>query len=393
MNWMLHKIRRHKLRYISVVIALVIVQSLLCFVFGMKEDLRNQFYKNFLFDLNDLYEVKVYQYHSNCYPEMVELDFKSEHRTIISQLPEVVSVCHASFSAICSTDNEGYPQKLYNGMYGFGIKAGVDFQNVFDLPLLRGNYFSEQEGSIPEVILTKKLADDYRIMNRELPVLITLPIDWVDRDSMTYQVCGVVDDLPIKDYRHGALCPWIICDRYKHALTVRLAPNTDIKELQKKIRSRFVGIGNGNDVVVTLTSVKDQFLFSFKKTNRRVVALLSIVPMILLYTFFAMLGLFYIESKRNRSAYGIMRALGITKTRLFEKQFTEAFMLLALALFLQVLLGSLMNIQMFFDYDQGGYFMGWLQSAFILLFIVCCAVLIPTLTIIKTKPVDALAEE
>jgi ABC-type antimicrobial peptide transport system permease subunit len=123
--------------------------------------------------------------------------------------------------------------------------------------------------------------------------------------------------------------------------------------------------------------------------------MLSIIPLVLFYAFFAIFGLFWSEMSRDKIKYGILRAIGFSRMQVFSLVFKEAVVLS----FISFAFTSLITLNMrpmlqTGPFDSDSMFARFLILSFLVIFVfVVLAACIPAIKTTMIRPVEALSEE
>lgn len=399
MNLIICKMLQHKRRYIFLALSLVVIQSLVFLSMIFLQNEKKSLFPETVFNIENCYQLEIlYPNETDKNAEFSTFQFNEESLDIIR------SVNHVKCATIKSPSVR---KRVYESMLTssgkinniFYTETGNGFEKILNLKLLKGSSFSKDTSEIPEAMITKSLADSLGIFNKELPQTITVNgIDKKNNQEITCTITGIVEDFYYKCSGKDVFP--LFCRRnflpnmeFSGNVLLKLDDHADIDELENKIGNSIQAFTKTKPIVqlISLDVVVNEL---WHEEKRMYITMLSIIPLVLFYAFFAIFGLFWSEMSRDKIKYGILRAIGFSRLQVFSLVFKEA-VILSLVSFAFTSLITL-NIRPILQesLDSNALFAKLLIISFgVILVFVVLAACIPALKITMTHPVEALAEE
>lgn len=397
MKLIIHKILRHKSRYVSLILSLVIVQTLVTLIINSVISLPNEIIPDKIFNVDRVYQLKI----------MCENPTSSDDFFLIGMTPAVLEAIKniEGIDETCS----GFPPKLTGEIDTYQLRsmsdsvqnvfhteAGVGFEKIFDVELIKGKFFSDKMPEQKEVLITETLAKKLNLLNKPLPQIITLPGRY---DSIEWQsnVCGIIKDLNYyKAQKKGEkVYPLISKNPYSNSCVLKVKKGIDLATLESKIKHTVSPFLNGNLAVVEIVALEEQVWMSWNSMKNQVLPIIIVIPTILLYTIMALFGLFLNDVMRKKPEFGIMRAIGFNRFQIFSLIMKEVMAISGVTMLSVLLLGAMIpDVRKIICIGEPNSFLElWIMSSVIITVLVVLSAIIPAIKITRIQPVEALAEE
>ncbi|WP_303918643.1 ABC transporter permease [Draconibacterium sediminis] len=406
MKLFFHKLRKYKIRYISLVLALVIVQGIVFFSVNLLRNMMNELFPETIFPVENLYQCDILYYRSNTKPELVKLVSDEKLHSRLEAIDGIQKVGGAGLSRLekrissynCSND-------LDSTLKTFQVFAGYGFEKIFPVNFLKGKEFSDadwdgdwQKDWKEEVILTETLAKKLNLFNKELPVLVSLPTSYVDQKWRDYYLCGIIEDLGYynRENPSEAVYP-LIFKSFRDCSVLRIEEGADLYKIEKEIEQAVRPLTQDSEPNVQIVDLSSRINDDWEEMKSTIIPMLSIIPIVMLYVLIAMFGLFWTDMKRKKTDYGIMRAVGFSRRIIFRNLISEAFLLVVFAgvVSLLLMLNFSGDLRELFKGLSGylGMWPSWTISIAFVMVLVLLASIFPALKTTRIQPVEALAEE
>ncbi len=397
MKLFLHKIRKYKRRYISLVLALVIVQGILLLSVNILINLKCQLFPETIFNIENTYQLEVLYPYPNTKPELVDIAFSQQLKETIEAIDGVrIHVASGIFPLTKGLQIHQSKNELDIDVKTFTAKAGPGFEELFPVNFLKGKGFCDVP-TIKEVILTETLAKKLDVFNKKLPTLTSLPSRYSE-EWQDFFLCGIIEDLGYfnEEKVDEAVYP-IIYKAYSDFSLLKLDEDVSLFELKKKIKQAALPFTHGYEPIIQIIQLDSRVNDLWQEAKSMIIPVVSVIPIILLYVLIAMFGLFWTDMKRKKTDYGIMRAVGFSKWMIFRNLILEALLLVAFSGVISFLLTWNFSdvLKEFWKGSQGnlGIWLPWFISFMVILFLVIIASIIPAIRTIQIQPVEALSEE
>ncbi|HEX2919710.1 MAG TPA: FtsX-like permease family protein [Bacteroidales bacterium] len=398
MRLIIYKILQHKRRYIFLLISLVVIQSLVFLSMTFIQHEKMRLFPETVFNIEDCYNLEVL-YPGDKADSIGFSTFKFDEESL-DVIRSIEHVKHATGKSPY-VRKQVYESMLFSsGKTGniFYTETGNGFEKILGLKLLKGSLFSQSESEINEAIITKSLADSLGIFNKELPQTITLKgTSKNNNEEITCSITGIVEDIFYK-YSGKNVCP-IFCRRdtqknieFSGSVLLKLDDNADIDAMELEIGTLIQSFTKTKPVVqlISLDMVVNEL---WNEQKRMFLIMLSIIPLVLFYSFFAIFGLFWSEMSHDKVKYGILRSIGFNRLQVFLLGLKEAVLFSLLSfLFSGTLVLNIITI--FPGSHSTQIILSNLTISFIIIFVlVVLAACIPALKFSRINPVEALANE
>jgi len=399
MNLIIYKMLQHKRRYIFLILSIVVIQLLVFLSMIFLLNTKKSLFPETVFNINNCYNLEVlYPNETDKDAEFNTFQFDEESLDIIRSLDQVKYATIKSPSVWKRVHESMLTSsgKIDNIFY---TETGNGFEKILNLKLIKGSLFSRNATENTEAIITKTLADSLGIFNKELPQAITVNgIDKKNNQEITCTITGIVEDI-YYNCSGKEVFP-LFCRRNflpniesSGSVLLKLDGNTDIDELENKIGNSIQSFTKTKPIVqlISLDVIVNEL---WNEEKRMYITMLSIIPLVLFYAFFAIFGLFWSEMSHDKIKYGILRAIGFTRMQVFLLVFKEA-VILSLVSFIFTSFISL-NIRSILQesLDSSSLVTVLLIVSFFVIFVfVVLAACIPAIKQTMVNPVEALARE
>jgi ABC-type antimicrobial peptide transport system permease subunit len=399
MNLIIYKMLQHKRRYIFMILSLVVIQTLVFLTIIFLKNEKKSLFPETLFNIENCYNLEVlYPNDKNTGVEFSTFQFDEESLDMVRSVNQVKYATvksphvwkHVGESMLTSSG------KINNIFY---TETGNGFEKILNLKLLKGSLFSRNATENTEAIITKTLADSLGILNKELPQAITVNgIDKENNQEITCTITGIVEDIAYKCSGKDVFP--LFCRRntlpnleFSGSVLLKLDDHADLDELEKKIGNSIQSFTKTKPIVqlISLDMVVNE---EWNEGKRMILTMLSIIPLVLFYAFFAIFGLFWSEMSRDKIKYGILRAIGFSRMQVFSLVFKEAVVLSFISFAFTSLITLNMRPMLQGSFDSDSMFAKLLILSFLVIFVfVVLAACIPAIKTTMIHPVEALSEE
>ena len=320
MKLLLYKIRKYKARYISIVLALMVIQAILFFAIHLTLDLKERLFPEQAFNTKDLYQLKIFYPHPNTQPELVNLDINAEILNQLKNIEGIESCCIGFGSSLFvkGIHERALKTNLDSTLKVFFSYGAYGIQNVLPLELVKGSFYTSLDPAKKEVLLSETLARKLNLFNKPLPCTVSLPTYYVDNEWQDFSLCGIIKDNDYYNIRNKeeSVFPLLFKTRSNSSVFLKLKPNTNLSEVENTIRQVILPYAHGTSPIIEILTYKSWIRDEWEENKNQIIPLISIVPTILFYTLIALFGLFWNDVKHKKTDYGIMRAIGFNQTNI-----------------------------------------------------------------------------
>ena len=399
MNLIIYKMLQHKRRYIFLILSLVVIQTLVFLSMIFLQNEKKSLFPETFFNIENCYNLEVlYPNETDKNAEFSTFQFDEESMDIVRSVNQVKYATRKSpliFKRIheSSLTSSG---KINNIFY---TETDNGFEKILNLKLLKGSLFSRNATENTEAVITKTLADSLGIFNKELPQTITVNgINKENNQEITCTITGIVEDIFYESSGKDVFPLFCRTNffpniEFSGSVLLKLDDHADIDELEKKIGNSIQSFTKTKPIVqlISLGMVANEL---WNEGKRMYITMLSIIPLVLFYAFFAIFGLFWSEMSRDKIKYGILRAIGFGRLQVFSLVFKEAVILSLVSFTFTGLITLNLRPILQESFDSDALFAKLLIISFLVIFVfVVLAACIPAIKTTMIHPVEALSEE
>ena len=389
MKIIIYKILQHKRRYIFLVLSLVLIQSLVFLSVSFIKSEKGRFFPEIAFEIEDCFQLEInYQKeanNANLY-SLVQFD-----NIILEGIRNIKGVKHVAIKS------PRYYKNVHKSiLYSSGtitnilhVETGRDFEKILKRKLIAGLPFSDMATEVPEAIVTKTMADSLNIFNKNLPQTITIRGN--SKRNIGEKKCRIVGIIEDVDYFcEGKKVNTLFSNKlYNETVLIKTEKGINVEELEEKISGTVQPLIKSKSIVqlVAMKVIIYELWYENKRTN---LTILSIIPLILFYSFLAIFSLFWVEVSRNKTKYGILRAIGFNRDQVFLVLIKEATFL--------SLISSIITAIILFNFrammpTSIPFFKALFLSVLSILVFVVLASLVPAIKTTKIQPAQTLSDE
>lgn len=401
MKLLLHKIKRHKARYLSIILSLVVIQGILFFSINILGNFKAALFPEINFNTEQLYQLQVFFPYPNTKPEIVNMRFNADILEKLKSIEDIESCCVGFGNSLFMKKIQSYSLKtnLDSTLKIFVSSGGYGMENIIPLELLKGSFYTTPDPLKKEVILTETLARKLNLFDKPLPRTVSLPTNWADAKWSDFSLCGIVKDMEFynsKDHTE-AVFPLIFKSFSNSSVLIKLKPKTNLAEIENKIKQTILPYVNEESPIIEIMEFRSFIMDDWERSKSQMIPLISIIPLVLFYSLFALFGLFWNDMKHKKVDFGIMRAIGFSRFSILWILIREAiFLVIAASIFsLILLLNFKTSLNEYIDTMEGsvGFWTSWSVGILLVLMLVITAAIIPAVKTMYINPVEALADE
>jgi ABC-type antimicrobial peptide transport system permease subunit len=395
MKMIIHKILRHKGRYVSLILSLVIVQCLMIFILNMGTSVVRDLIPDKLFNVDRVYQLEITVRQSDNSSDFFTLGIIPSVFEAIQSVEGIDKLCLGPSPKLTGEISSYQLKYLADTVRNvFYTVAGVGFEKMFDVKLVKGDFFSENRPQLREILITETLAKRLNLLNKPLPQIIMVPGQY---NSVEWQanVCGIIKDLNYYNAQKKTekVYPLISKALALSSCILRVKKGIELTALELKIKNAVQPFVKGDLATVQLVALDETVWRPWNSVKNQVLPIISVIFIILLYTLMALFGLFWTDITRKKAEFGILRAFGFNRWHIFNVILKEVIVISGITIFLTLFISSGISVKMSSSAQYFSFIELWMISSVTITGLILFAAIIPAMKITRLNPVDALSEE
>ncbi|MES2276295.1 MAG: ABC transporter permease [Bacteroidota bacterium] len=364
-------------------------------VFTMIVNYYQNYKKPMGFKYNDVWVINFNNAHVFHNTDSMTLYYETV-RNVLKSMPQIKEVSFAAsnipFANSTSTTGFTYKNKKYN--YINRYHAGDDYHKVFDMQVLEGRWFDQQDAATAykSIVINASFKEMMFGKGKAVGQLIG---DDEDKKAKKMRVIGVVTDMKDKgDYKPSGTAIFSRVDtgmmHYIGQIVIKVAPNSGAAFEGQVYKAMTTTMKEASIEIEHLTQKRDSMN---KETLIPIIILLIIAGFLIINVALGLFGVLWYNINKRRGEIGLRRAIGASGSAVAGQIVTESMFLATLSLIIGAFFAVQFPILHVFDLAASVYITAIILAIiFIYLLVLACS-FYPGRQAAAVYPAVALHEE